>query len=92
MLERVGLTGAFATAALYGAALFDIALGFATLLKPRRLLWKVQIALILAYTAIITVFLPELWLHPFGPVVKNLPMLAALVLLHELDEERAWNT
>jgi DoxX-like family len=88
MLERVGLTGGLARAALYGSAVLDIVLGIATFLAPKPLLWKAQVALILAYTAIITLFLPELWLHPFGPVLKNLPLLAALVLLHELDGRR----
>ena len=88
MLRRVGLTGSTAQAALYGAALLDIAFGAATLLVGGRLLWQLQIALIFGYTAIISVFLPELWLHPFGPVLKNLPMLAALVVLHELEGRR----
>jgi uncharacterized protein YbjT (DUF2867 family) len=89
MLARVGLTGAIAKAALYGAAALDIVLGIATwLLKRRRWLWRAQFALIVAYSGIIAVKLPELWLHPFGPLLKNLPMLAALVLLHELEERR----
>jgi len=44
-----------------------------------------QIALIVGYTAIITARLPEFWLHPYGPVLKNLPMLAALWLLLEFE-------
>ena len=46
-------------------------------------------ALILGYTAIITIALPEFWLHPYGPVLKNLPLLAALWLLWELDRPEA---
>ena len=82
MLARVGLASPIV---LYGAAVLDIALGVASFAVNRRWLWRLQIALILGYTALITVFLPELWLHPFGPVLKNLPMLAALVCLHELQ-------
>jgi hypothetical protein len=86
LLARVGLTGTLAMIALYGAAALDLALGIATLvLRRRRLLWRLQAALILGYTAIITVFLPEQWLHPYGPVTKNLPLLAALWLLHETE-------
>jgi hypothetical protein len=40
---------------------------------------------VLGYTAIITVALPEQWLHPYGPVVKNLPLLAAILALHQLE-------
>lgn len=86
LLARTGLTGAAAYVALYGASLLDFALGIATLaMKRRRMLWRLQAAVILAYTAIITIALPEQWLHPYGPVVKNLPILAAIALLHETD-------
>jgi uncharacterized protein YbjT (DUF2867 family) len=87
MLARVGLTGILATLVLYGAALLDIAFGAAIyLVKHRRWLWRAQIAVVLGYSIIIALRLPELWLHPFGPLVKNLPFLAAIVLLHELEE------
>jgi nucleoside-diphosphate-sugar epimerase len=86
LLWRVGVTGAFAPVALYGAALVDLALGIATLvLRGKRWLWAGQAALIVAYTVLISFALPEFWLHPFGPIVKNLPMLAALWLLYECD-------
>jgi len=86
LLERVGLTGVPATTALYSAGVLDLALGVATLLPGRRRwLWRAQIALIAGYSAIITVFLPEYWLHPFGPLTKNLPMIAAILTLHELE-------
>lgn len=89
-LELLRLIGAPATVApflLIGAAIFDIALGILTLL-PRRvpMLWTTQILLVLFYSAIISVFLPELWLEPFGPVAKNVPILAVLLLLRNLEE------
>lgn len=87
LLAAVGLAGPVALLALYGAAALDFALGIATLVVRRaRWLWAAQAALVAAYTAIITVWLPEQWLHPFGPVVKNLPILAALAVLHGTEE------
>jgi len=88
LLARVGLQGALATAALYGAALLDLALGLLTLAAParwRRPVWLAQIALIGGYTVLITLFLPEYWLHPYGPITKNLPILALLALLWSLE-------
>lgn len=86
LLARTGLTGSPALAALYGAAILDLAIGVGLLFaRRRRWLYKLQAGLILGYTAIISVWLPEFWLHPYGPVLKNLPLLAALWLLHELD-------
>jgi uncharacterized protein YbjT (DUF2867 family) len=86
LLARTGLTGGLAYAALYGAAVLDLVLGIGTLLMRDRRLWLVQFMLVLGYTVIITVALPEQWLHPFGPITKNLPFLAALLLLYNLEE------
>ena len=86
LLARVGVEGAAAPLLLYGAAALDLALGIAVLTLRRRIwLWRLQMAVIVAYTAIITVALPEYWLHPFGPVLKNLPLAALILALHELE-------
>jgi hypothetical protein len=82
LLGQVGMSGAFAHLALYGAAALDVALGMATLLAPGRALWLGQVALVGFYTLVIAWFLPEFLLHPFGPVLKNLPILAILMLLY----------
>ena len=66
-----------------GTALFELFLGLVTLLGWRLRLWTaVQMVLVLAFTLIITLFLPEQWLHPFGPVSKNVPLLAATAVLY----------
>jgi uncharacterized protein YbjT (DUF2867 family) len=86
LLARVGLHGSIAAAALYIAAVLDFALGIAMLvMHKRRWLYALQALVILGYTAIITLWLPEYWLHPYGPVLKNLPLLATLWLLYALD-------
>jgi uncharacterized protein YbjT (DUF2867 family) len=81
LLGRLGLTGTTALVALYGACLLDFALGVATLARPGRRLWLVQIALIAFYSAAIAVALPAYLAEPFGPVVKNIPILAILFVL-----------
>lgn len=87
MLARVGITGGLAPIALYGAAAMDIAFGLGTLfLRQRKLLWIAQVTLIVLYTITITFYLPEFWLHPFGPLIKNLPILAIILLLYELEK------
>jgi uncharacterized protein YbjT (DUF2867 family) len=92
LLARTGISGALADIALYGAGALDLALGAATLfMRRRRWLWLAQFALILAYTIIITIKLPEFWLHPYGPILKNLPLLACIALLYRLEAPR-WNT
>ncbi|HEY2022724.1 SDR family oxidoreductase [Paraburkholderia sp.] len=90
LLARVGAPPAWQPSLLYGAALFDLLMGVLSLwwpsrLGPRARLWVGQIALIVLYTLLISWRLPEFWLHPYGPLSKNLPMIAALVCLLELD-------
>jgi nucleoside-diphosphate-sugar epimerase/uncharacterized membrane protein YphA (DoxX/SURF4 family) len=86
MLARVGAGPALAPWLLFGAAGLNILLGLATLWWARRRLWVAQAALVLMYTAVITLFLPEQWLHPFGPLVKNGPILAVLLCLYVFEE------
>lgn len=91
LLAQAGVPAPLRPLALHGAALLDLLLGVLTLwpgLRPaqRRRLWFVQAALMLGYTLVITLRLPEFWLHPYGPILKNLPMLAVLALLATLEE------
>ena len=83
LLERVGLHGHTALIALYLATSMDVVLGLLTLFAPRKALWQFQVALIVVYTLVISIGLPEFWLHPFGPILKNLPILVLLGLLHK---------
>lgn len=89
LLARVGLRGDMALVVLYGAAALDLALGWLTLARPAPWLWKTQATLVIGYSLIIAVFLPEFWLHPFGPILKNLPILLLLWLLHRYAEKKS---
>jgi uncharacterized protein YbjT (DUF2867 family) len=89
LLARTGVPEALAPALLYGAALLDLALGVLVFVlrgTSRRWLWRAQAALIGGYTVIITLRLPEYWLHPYGPVLKNVTLLAVLIMLDMLEE------
>ncbi len=87
LLGRTGIPAQWQPLMLYGAASFDLLIGLAIIVLPRRRwLWLVQLALIGFYTAVIAWKLPEFLLHPYGPLTKNLPMLAAIWLLYELEE------
>ena len=87
LLEQVGLQGAMGLVALYGAAGLNILLGILTLTHPSRVLWQIQAALVVTYSVIIAFCLPQYWLHPFGPVLNNLPILLLLWLLHQHGEK-----
>jgi hypothetical protein len=81
LLGRLNLHGPIADFALYGACALDLGFGIATLLKPGRKLWVAQMVVIIAYSAAIAVALPEYLIEPFGPILKNIPILAMLFVL-----------
>ncbi len=88
LLARTGVPPSLQPLMLYGAASFDLLLGLGIAFLPRRRwLWLAQLALISFYTVVIAWKLPEFLLHPYGPLTKNLPMLAAIWLLVELEEK-----
>jgi hypothetical protein len=89
MLGYVGLHGDAALVALYSSASLDMMLGILTLTQSSLILWRTQATMVIAYSVIITLFLPWYWLHPFCPVLKNLPILLLLWLLHEHEEQRS---
>jgi uncharacterized protein YbjT (DUF2867 family) len=87
LLARSSIPPSLQPLMLYGAATFDLLLGLGIAFLPRRRwLWRAQLALIGFYTVVIAFKLPEFLLHPYGPLTKNLPMLAAIWLLYELEE------
>ncbi len=88
LLARTGVPAAWAPLMLYGAAGVDLLIGLGiVLLARRRWLWLAQLGLIGFYTALIAWKLPEYLLHPYGPLIKNVPMLAAIWLLYQAEEK-----
>jgi hypothetical protein len=87
LLREVGVTGPLADVALYGTSAFEALIGLATAAGWKvRLMGMIQIVLILGFTAILTARLPEFWLHPFGPLTKNVPLLAATLVMMALED------
>lgn len=83
-----GLSPDFSRASVVGGSLVDLALGAAALFRPwsRLALWG-MIVVTAAYLMGATLFRPDLWLDPLGPLLKTLPAAAlALVALAILDE------
>lgn len=82
LLAGVGITGGLAPLALYGAAALDIALGIA-LLWRWRVPWvgAAQLGLMALYSVVIGIYLPEFLWHPFAPLLKNLPLMVATLIV-----------
>lgn len=85
-LRRIGLTQQVYLW-FVGACVFDLLMGIASLLFASRLLWQAQIIAVIFYTLAIAIFLPEFLIHPFGPITKNLAVLACLAYLAIMEPQ-----
>lgn len=63
---------------IWGGAGVDLLLGLLMWLRPARWVYLAALVMTLAMTLIGTWVAPALWLHPLGPLSKNLPILALL--------------
>lgn len=72
---------------IYCGSITDIVVGLWILTG-----WKVkacyisQIIIITAYSILLTVFDASYWLHPFGPLTKNLPIIILILLLIRFEQ------
>ena len=89
LLAAVGINEAWRLPLLITASVLDCIFALWTLLKPSRLMWLAQAGTVIAYTIIITLFLPRAWLDPLGSVIKNLPLIALMLYLATHSGERS---
>lgn len=76
-----GLDPASGSMLILGGAGVDAVLGLALWLRPSRVIYLAALALMLVMTVVATVLSPWLWLHPLGPLTKNIPIAAVLLIL-----------
>ena len=88
LLTATGINGIWLPIMLYSASVLDGMLGIATWVGYRmRLVVGLQLLLIISYMAILSWTLPAFWIHPFGPMTKNLPLIIATLIMLVLEEE-----
>lgn len=94
ILAKAGIKEFTAELLLVSGSILDILIGF-WLLSKYQLKWclKFQISVIIFYSILLSFIAPEFWLHPFGPITKNLPIIALiLVLLDHINDTSKANT
>lgn len=88
LLEQAGIHGGIKPLMLHGASALDFILGSAILIGYRiKLVGMFQLILISVYSVIIALKLPEFLFHPFGPVVKNIPLMLAILIMMAIEDE-----
>ncbi|MFL6625678.1 MAG: DoxX-like family protein [Vitreoscilla sp.] len=82
LLQQAGVAGtAVGVAMLWGGVALDVAIGLLLWRAPLRLAATAALVTTLSMTVVTSAVLPGLWLDPLGALVKNLPIIAALLVL-----------
>ena len=76
-----GNTSWLPTAIILAGAAADAVLALWLALRPGRKAYGAALLMMLAMTVLATAIHPARWLHPFGPLTKNLPIAAILWVL-----------
>jgi len=89
LLHEIGVPVGLDLPLLYIASFLDIAMGILMLIGYRlQALLALQIVVILVYTLLISLLAPYHWLHPFGPILKNLPLVLSIYILGQMERLR----
>ena len=89
LLHEVGVPVGLDIPLLYLASFLDISIGILTLIGYRlQTMLSLQMLVIAVYTLLLSFLAPYHWLHPFGPVLKNLPLLVSIYILSRLEKFR----
>ena len=83
LMRELGAHENISSLAIYAGSFADIFLGFAVSGRRfRKNILLLQMIFILTYTLLLTIFAPHYWLHPFGILSKNIPLLALTYYLY----------
>ncbi len=83
ILSSAGITDLDADIVLYAGGVLDIFLGLWLLSKYKlKFCCGVQVVVILIYTTLLTWIEPNYWIHPFGPITKNIPIIVLIFYVY----------
>jgi uncharacterized membrane protein YphA (DoxX/SURF4 family) len=89
LLHEIGVPVGVDIPLLYFASFLDIVIGILTIVGYRlQAMLSLQLLVIGVYTLLLTFLAPYHWLHPFGPVLKNLPLMVSIYILSRLERFR----
>ena len=87
--ELLGWDVGFSAWLAYGASSVDLLLGFMLLLRIAVVpVGALMLFSTVAYTATLGWFMPELWLEPFGALIKNIPLIPAILIMLAIEDRR----
>jgi len=89
LADGTGLPLDVSAAVLWALCAADVVMGVlvASAWRPRRVA-TLQFAMIGGYTAVATMLWPAMWADPLGVLLKNIPILAAVLAWGAIEEDR----
>ncbi len=83
ILASASITGLMADVSVYAGGALDIVIGLWLLTSIKiRLCCIIQVVVIVLYTVLLTFIDMSFWLHPFGPITKNFPIIVLIVFIY----------
>ena len=84
MLAQLGIDKPYRMTLFIGSAVLDVIFGLLVLSRYRQQawVWLIQLCVVVGYSIIVAIGLPENWFHPFAPLIKNIPIIALLFYLY----------
>lgn len=87
LMQAIGITNQLSPISIIIGSIVDIVLGIGIFINSyRSFILKLQIFFIVIYSLILTFFAHEFWLHPFGPVAKNIPLIVLIYLYYKWNK------
>lgn len=89
LVEAAGLPDGWIDPLRIGGSLLDLFIAAQLLLERSAARSAVtQLIVVLGYTIVIGTCLPALWVDPLGPLLKNLPIMAAIAIYGVIGDKR----
>ena len=84
LMKEIGANHQFSILFIWLGSIVDIFLGIAIFSKKhKKAVIKLQILTMLTYMIILSIGAPHYWLHPFGVLTKNIPLIALSYFLYK---------
>ena len=83
ILASASITVLMADVSVYAGGALDIVIGLWLMTSFKtKLCCIVQISVITLYTVLLTFIDMSFWLHPFGPITKNFPIIVLIAFIY----------
>ncbi len=88
-LVPAGIPVAFIPTLILATSVLDLLVGAALLFRWRvRLAGALMLLMLLGYTVVLGILVPGLWLEPFGGLIKNIPLMLAVLVMMAMEDQR----